>query len=210
VLETSGLDSRVIAPDVDRREEVLTGLQVTVASTLGAFAWNCGMVLVDHGWVRLVGSGLGSVSGLHAAILNDAPNGARFEGIVVAYDVLGGRFAIHGRGLSDVEPEEIVYWGPDTLDWSPLGFGHSAFVDFVVSERLAGFYGDLRWHGWERDSLATEPDHGLGAYPPPWTVEGKGPGVSRRPVPIEELVASAEDFAVQMSSLGNPERFRIQ
>jgi hypothetical protein len=128
LFEASSLDVRVIAPSDPQRQEVLSALQVTVASMLGALAWNSAMVLIDHGWVRLVGAGAGSVGGLHVETLNDPSSALQFEGVLAAYDVLGGRFAIHGGGFSAAQPGEVVYWAPDTLEWSPLGLGHSALA----------------------------------------------------------------------------------
>jgi hypothetical protein len=210
LFEASSLDVRVIAPSDPQRQEVLSALQVTVASMLGALAWNSAMVLIDHGWVRLVGAGAGSVGGLHVETLNDPSSALQFEGVLAAYDVLGGRFAIHGGGFSAAQPGEVVYWAPDTLEWSPLGLGHSALVDFMLSERLAQFYEGLRWPGWEQDTHTIEPDQGLSAYPPPWSEEGKGTGVRRAAVPLAELVSHAEDVAAQFSALGNPNQFKIE
>lgn len=210
MFEASAHDVIVIPPDPDRRAAVVAELQVTVASTLGALAWNSAMVLVDHGWIRLIGAGLGSVPGLQVEVLDDPATGTRFEGVIAAYDVLGGRFAVHGSGREGVAPGEVLYWGPDTLDWTPLGMGHSALVDILLSDRLAEFARDLRWTGWEHDVEATGPEYGLAAYPPPWSVEGRGPGVSRRPVPMAELVAAAEDTAAQLRAAGDPARVRVR
>jgi hypothetical protein len=49
----------------------------------------------------------------------------------VAWDVMGGRFAINGGGL-DAEVGEVCYWGPDSLDWTGIGGGHFGFVGWAL------------------------------------------------------------------------------
>ena len=191
-------DVKVVEADEPSRTAALLATQVTTRSMLGAMAWNCGVVAIDHGWIRLVGAGVGKLQGLHPSRLNDIEGGAEFDGVIVAYDVLGGRFAIHGGGLGDVPPGEIIYWAPDSLAWESLGMGHSALVEYLLSEKLADFYADLRWAGWEGDSDAVALDHGLSAYPFPWTVEGRGPDVSRKAVPMAELIGIAEQAAGEL------------
>jgi len=43
---------------VERREAItaLIALQVTTHSTLGALAWETGGILLDHGWLRILGA----------------------------------------------------------------------------------------------------------------------------------------------------------
>jgi Protein of unknown function DUF2625 len=79
-------------------------LQVTARSFLGALALNCGGVLVDDGWVRLLGGGT-TVGGDDASGLPDLatanglgdPEPARCapSTLIVGFDVLGGTFAIN-------------------------------------------------------------------------------------------------------------------
>jgi hypothetical protein len=198
LVEHSDLDAVIAPTDLASRTRALLDVQVTTHSLLGAIAWNCGVIAIDHGWVRLLGGGVGGLRGVHVETLNDVPAGRTFQGVTVAFDVMGGRFAIHGGGLEEVPLGEVVYWAPDSLSWMPLELSHSAFVQFLFSDRLAAFYQDLRWPGWERDSEAVPLDRGLAAYPFPWSEEGQGPGVSRKPVPMAELVALAEEAADQL------------
>src|SRR5689334_13862830 len=86
------------APEATRADALLVA-QVTTRSALGALIWNCGAVAIDHGWVRVLGAGVGELAGAHPETLNDPEGDRTFDGVVVAYDVLGGRFAIHGGGL---------------------------------------------------------------------------------------------------------------
>ena len=124
----------------------------------------------------------------------------------VAWDALGGRFAVNGGGL-DAPPGAVCYWGPDTLDWTPIGGGHSAFVTWALSNSVAYFYSSLRWPGWEGEIDALAPDQGLSLWPPPFTAEGRDPAqVSHRAVPITELHGAYADLAQQLSETP-PARF---
>lgn len=202
LFEASPLDVKVLEADDETRARALLAAQMTTHSMLGALVWNCAAVAIDHGWIRLVGAGVGELEGAHLERLNDPEGDRAFDGVVVAYDVLGGRFAIHGSGL-DVPPGEVVYWAPDSLAWEAIGRGHSAMVEFLLSDGLADFYAGLRWPGWEADTEAVAIDRGLTAYPFAWSAEGKGPDVSRRPAPMAEVVGVAEHVANQLR--GHPD-----
>ena len=45
-----------VLPPSNVRDRVLHDLQVTTRSTLGAIAYETGGILVDHGWLRFLGS----------------------------------------------------------------------------------------------------------------------------------------------------------
>ena len=178
-----------------RRSEALEALQVTSRSYLGALASEVGGLLVDHGWLRVLGAGAAGLPGLHEANELGAGSPPVLE---VAWDALGGRFAVNGGGL-DAPPGVVCYWGPDTLDWQPIGGGHSAFVAWALSEELASFYASLRWPGWEAEIEPLDPGHGLALWPPPFTEEGRDPAtVSRRAVPLTELHGLYADLARQL------------
>ncbi len=129
----------------------------------------------------------------------------------MAYDVLGGVFAVDGGGLG-VAPGEVCYRGPDTLQWISLGAGHGRFVQAALSGALGDFYADLRWPGWDREVSALGADRGLSVYPPPFTAQGRDPGAaSRRSVPFDELIAFYDDMAAQIANVdsGAEVSFRI-
>ena len=197
LLSTSPFQPEVIPTSAAQREASLHDLQVTVHSVMGALVWNCGLIAIDHGWVRLLGAGLDSIDGLHVEKLADVNTAREFEGIVAAQDVMGGLFVVHGGGL-EADAGEVVYWAPDTLDWIRLGMGHAELVAFLLSDRLSMFYDDLRWDGWEASVSELTFDQGIGAYPFPWAEEGNEAGVTRSAVPMSELVAFTFDAAMQL------------
>lgn len=197
----------VLPCDLSRRDVALEALQVSTGSYLGALVGECGALLVDHGWLRVLGAGAGGLPGVHEAnVLAGRPPPL----LEVAWDALGGRFAINGGGL-DAPPGEVCYWGPDTLDWTPIGGGHSAFVTWALSDALADFYESLRWPGWEREIEALSPDLGLSLVPPPFTVEGRDPAhVSRSAVPITELHSVYADLAQQLKEIPHDSAFELK
>src|SRR3954468_15942007 len=86
-------DARVLAGDRRRGEEALRLLQVTPRSALGAIAIETGGLLVDHGWVRVLGGdGLVRWNALGGA---DAVEPLE-DALVVAYDAIGGFYALNG------------------------------------------------------------------------------------------------------------------
>lgn len=196
---------RVIEVSFEVGLGVLHRLQVTASSVLGALALNCGGVIVDYGWFRLLGGGGQGLPDLATAngLSDDAVDvAAPPESLLVGFDVLGGCFAIDGGGLG-VSPGEVCYFGPDSLRWDGLGGGHSDFVRATLEGALAETFAPLRWPGWEREIAALGADTGLSLYPPPFSEEGKDIGrVSRRPVPIAELLALYQDVAAQFSRPG--------
>ena len=187
---------------VDRADGLaaLYSLQVTARSGLGALALNCGGLIVDHGWLRVLGGGSGalpdlaSINGLLDPRQQVEPRGA----MVVAFDVLGGRFAIDTGGLG-IAPGEVCYFGPDTLSWEGLGAGHFDFVLACLSNWLPDTFASLRWDGWQQEVEHLRHDVGLSLVPPPWTAQGKDISqADRRPVPLAELHGLYEDIARQL------------
>jgi len=47
----------VLPPSSPQREEALFETQVTSRSPLGAIVYDSGGLLIDHGWIRILGSG---------------------------------------------------------------------------------------------------------------------------------------------------------
>lgn len=143
---------QLLPPSADNAR-VLFALQVTTRSTLGAIAYETGGLLIDHGWLRVLGSGHRQLS-RNLADWNDG----RGQGyLLVADDAVGGFFAINGGGLGD-DVGAMYYWAPDTLQWEPLEIGYSDFLGWALSERIADFYDGLRWTSWQDDLQALSAD----------------------------------------------------
>jgi hypothetical protein len=200
--------AELVPGDPAAGEQTLVLLQVTVRSFLGALALHTGGLLVDHGWLRILGGGQGP---LNLCIANgvDRPPDESPGQVLVAFDVLGGKFAINGGALPG-SPGEVAYFAPDDLAWLPLEMKFSEFVLWSLTDRLAMFYEHLRWPGWEAEIASLPLDQGLSLVPPPFTTEGRDLSkVSRRPIPIVELMSYWEDVAQQLKDVPNGGRFRV-
>ena len=189
VLETTGR----------RGAEVLLALQVTTRSAMGAIAFETGGLIVDHGWLRLLGSGglrmegdLARWNGLTPRPLIEAFDGA----MIVAHDVLGGFFALDAGALGPGKAGTF-YLAPDTLEWEDVGFGYSGLVQWALGGDLAKFYADFRWAGWEADLKSLSPDRGFNFAPPLFTEAESTTARTRTEIAMPELLKLNLSFADQ-------------
>jgi len=202
---------RVVEADREAAADCLYRLQVTVGSVLGALAFNTGGVFIDHGWLRLLGSGGAGLADVATTneLRDPADAVAPPSYLVIGHDIVGGRFAVNGGALPG-DPGEVHYWGPDTLQWQPLGLGHAGLVEWALSGGTAEFYASLRWSGWEAEAEQVAGDQGVALYPPPFTREGQDPAkVSRSVVPWPEIVGAYDEFSRQVAELAPGAQFRI-
>lgn len=176
-------------------ERAVSTLQRGVDDPLGAVAFNAEGILVDRGWLRVLGAGgVRMREGL--VEWNQKPLLARAT--LVAHDVLGGVFALDHGGLG-AGANNAFYFSPDSLTWEDMGFGYAGLIEFLLTGDLDGFYGSYRWPHWNIDVAALSPDQGLHSYPPLWTKEGKDPAQNtRRPVSMTELVSVQFEYARQL------------
>lgn len=181
----------------DARRACLEGLQVTTRSTLGALAYETGGVLVDHGWLRIFGSGHPKLSRALGAY-NKALGIDVGECLFVADDAVGGVFAIDAGPLGD--PGKVHYFAPDTLAWESTEIGHSAWIDWAFTGDLAKFYEAARWPGWEKEVAALTGEQSISIWPGLWTEEGQDPAkASRKAVAATELWALYQKFARELA-----------
>ncbi|RII14807.1 hypothetical protein DSC45_20850 [Streptomyces sp. YIM 130001] len=200
---------RVLPADSGESRRSLVQLQVTARSVLGALAWNCGGLLVDDGWVRVygggsrAGAGLASLAQVNGFPADFDPHWRPAAGLVVGHDVVGGVFALNGPDPAAAgrpgAPGQMTYFAPETLAWEAMGLSHSQWVTWLLSGRLDTFYDGLRWPGWRRDAGALGLSQGISVYPFLWSDEAHADlaATSRRPVPMSEVIAVAEEFARQ-------------
>lgn len=185
-------------------EATLFALQVTTRSPMGTIAYRSGGIVIDHGWLRILGAGGGRIghwlrewNSLGGAPALDPP----LEGaMVVAYDVLGGFFALNG-GAWPGALGSVHYLAPDTYEPQDIGVGYSGLIEFALSDRLDRFYGDLRWPGWEEEVAAVGPDAVIHVYPPLGTEQLPLADRSRRPIPAREAWSWFWLFGAQVRDL---------
>ena len=173
-------------------QRVLEHLQVSTRSPMGAVAFHTGGIVIDHGWLRVLGSGSPQVP-RSLDSWNELHGGRRCaEGLLVADDVLGGFFCWFDRTRT------IHYLAPDTLEWEDLGLGYTDWLHWCFSDRPAVFYDAMRWQGWQAEVGQLDGTHGLHVWPPLFS---KGSAIgerSRKPVPVDELWSLTLDFRRQL------------
>jgi hypothetical protein len=153
------------------RSDALVGTQVTTRSPLGAIIYETGGILVDNGWIRILGSGNPRLPrslpdwnlGRTTEMIGEYPNF-----LLIADDVLGGFFATNGGALGE-DRGNVYYFAPDTLEWESLERGYTEFIDFCLNRNLQRYYGDYRWNGWETEVSALAGDMAFSIYPPLFT-----------------------------------------
>ena len=152
--------------------ESLHRLQVTTRSRMGALALHTGGLLVDHGWLRVLGG--------------------RFE-------VNGPEPATVGR---PGRPGEVCYFGPDTLTWESLDAGHSDWLSWIAADGTTEFYRSLRWPGWRTETHGLPLTHGITVYPFLWSQEAHHDlsATTRSPAPISELFSLQNEFGARFAA----------
>ncbi|RPD50209.1 DUF2625 domain-containing protein [Hymenobacter sediminis] len=187
---------QILPKDQTQADSVLQAVQVTTRSPMGAIIYETGGLLVDHGWLRILGSG--------SVLLNRnlaAWNHGRQDGfLLVADDVLGGFFAINGGAFGTETLGKVYYFAPDTLRWENTDMTYSEFLIFSFSGDLKKFYEGLRWATWEQDVKLLDGTQGFSCYPYLFTKEGKDMRkLSRRPVPLAELWTLNNQFRQELN-----------
>jgi hypothetical protein len=180
----------VLPVEREQGERTLVSIQVTTRSPMGTIAYRTGGLLVDHGWVRVLGSG-------HPRLPKDLagwnfPDGnparARLPGaFLVADDVLGGFFALNGGALNGPRMN-VFYFAPDALRWEDTHHGYTEFLDFLFSGDLEKFYSGQRWRDWRQAVEALAGDRVFDFYPmlSAWS-DGGIESRSRKTAPIAEV-----------------------
>jgi hypothetical protein len=193
-------DCRVLGPDMQGIQETMRVLELTPRSLLGAFVTHCGGLLLEGGWLRILGAGGPRIR--YGLLAWNTPSEG-FEpldrAIVVAHDAVGGFFAINGGGLGDIGAGNVYYLAPDTLEWQDLGLSYTTWLQWMITTELEGFYERLRWPGWEAHMLQLNADQGISVWPPLFAA---GPSLgerSRRVVSAYELWAVLSPLRRQMT-----------
>jgi hypothetical protein len=164
----------VLPFDSVKAQETLYNTQVSTYSTLGAVIYNSGGIMIDNGWIRILGSGNvklnRSVSewnkGKTIKEYGDKP-----AYLLVADDAAGGFFAIN-YGAFGKDLKNIYYLAPNSLNWEPLSLGYSEFILFCIEGDLSTFYKGLRWSTWSQFIADLDGNKSYSFRPYLWTNEG--------------------------------------
>jgi hypothetical protein len=171
------------------------------AASRGAF--HTGGLLIDHGWLRVLGAGCPRLPRAIDA-WNGLPGDARrlSDGLLVADDAVGGFFAWFN------EPRTIHYLSPDTFHWEDLDLGYTDWLAAMLGHHLAKFYDGLRWPGWSAEVQQLDGASALHIWSPLAMAGPDISGRSRKAVSVEELWRIALDLERQLRDL--PEGAQVQ
>ncbi|WP_420320364.1 DUF2625 domain-containing protein [Flagellimonas sp.] len=176
--------------------------QVTTRSPMGAIIFETGGILVDNGWIRILGSGNESLN----RSLPSWNKGRTFTEfgeqpsiLLIADDAVGGFFGINGGALGN-DLGTVYYFAPDTLSWEPMDFGYSDFVWWTFTGNLSEFYSNLRWTNWEKDLKEINGNQAISFYPFLWVKHDNIDELSRKPVPVSEIWSLHQDLAKQLDN----------
>jgi len=181
----------VLPKDNKKADSALFQTQVTTRSPMGAIIYETGGILVDNGWIRILGSGSPKLD----RSLMEWNKGKTFTKsgetpsfLLIADDVIGGFFAINAGGIATDKIGKVFYFAPDSLSWESLDFGYTDFLTFCFVGDLKKFYEGFRWKDWKKEIIHITGNQGISCVPFLWTKEGKDINkVHRRTIPIQEL-----------------------
>lgn len=192
----------ILPCDKQKAEEALVHTQVTTRSLMGAIVYETGGLLIDNGWIRILGAGGGRMK----RSLPEWNKRKTFNEygeippyLLIADDAIGGFYALNG-GFLGKDGGNIYYFAPDSLQWEPMNMGYSQFLLFCFETDMNQFYEGFRWNGWEDDIRNLHPDYSYNFFPFLWTKEGKDiNNVSRKVISVEEVY----DFNMEMKNTIN-------
>lgn len=180
----------VLELDSANAKNALFNIQVSTYSTLGAVIYNTGGIMIDNGWLRILGSGSKRLSrsvpewnkGKTIKEFGDKP-----AYLLVADDAAGGFFAIN-YGAFGKDLKNVYYLAPNSLKWESLGAGYSEFILFCFDSDLSKFYEGLRWSTWNQFIANLDGNKSYSFRPYLWSDEGKDiEKCTRKLVPTEDL-----------------------
>ncbi|WP_343616820.1 DUF2625 domain-containing protein [Flavobacterium sp.] len=179
----------ILPTDVQKAEEALYQTQVTTRSPMGAIIYMTGGILIDNGWIRILGSG-------NEKLKRTLPNwnlnktfkdfGEQPSFLLIADDAIGGFFALNGGKLGN-DLGKVYYFAPDTLEFEPLDVTYTDFLLFCFNNDLEKFYEGYKWKNWKQDVSKLNGDQVFNFIPFLWSEEGEDiEKASRKEISIEE------------------------
>ncbi|MGN6394626.1 MAG: DUF2625 domain-containing protein [Mucilaginibacter sp.] len=181
----------ILPADKERAKTALYQTQVTTRSPMGAVIYLTGGILIENGWIRVLGSGNPKLN----RTLPEWNKGKSFKEfgeapkfLLVADDAIGGFFAINGGEFGNEDLGKIYYLAPDDLKWEPLKLTYTDFLNICFSVNIEQFYSGLLWKSYKDDIKSLSGNESFFIYPYPWTKEGKDVNKdSRKVIPVQEL-----------------------
>ncbi len=179
----------ILAVDDAKAKEALYKTQVSTRSPMGAIIFSTGGILVDNGWIRILGSG-------NEKLNRSLPDwnvekfteefGENPRLLLIADDALGGFFILNGGDLGS-DLGNIYYFAPDNLEYESLDITYSEFLSFCFNNDLDEFYRNQRWNNWQAEVSKLDGNSVFNFIPFLWSKEGKDINKnSRKEISVEE------------------------
>ncbi len=165
----------ILAVDTAKAKSALYETQVTTRSPMGAIVYETGGILIDDGWIRILGSGSNRLNrslpewNIEKTLIDSTETSGFY---LIADDAIGGFFIMNG-GFFGKDIGKIYYFSPDNLEFEPMDWSYSDFLSFCFNNDLNKFYEGYRWKGWRNEVAALPGDKVYNFVPPLWTKEGK-------------------------------------
>src|SRR5690348_15169228 len=122
----------ILPVDTTRAKDALYKIQVTTRSPMGAVVYMTGGLLIDNGWIRILGSGSEKLN----RALPDWNKGKSFKEfgdaptfLLIADDAIGGFYLLNGGGLGK-DLGKVYYFSTDDLEYEPLDITYTEFLQF--------------------------------------------------------------------------------
>ena len=179
----------ILPVDTAKARDALYKTQVTTRSPMGAVVYMTGGLLIDNGWIRILGSGSVKLN----RTLPEWNMGKTFKDfgqptpyLLIADDAIGGYFLLNGGGLGK-DVGKIYYFSPDNLEYEQLDLTYTDFLNFCFNNNLEEFYKGYRWANWKEEVSKLSGDKVFNFFPYLLTKEAKDINkISRKAVPVEE------------------------
>ncbi|WP_341227118.1 DUF2625 domain-containing protein [uncultured Arcticibacterium sp.] len=180
----------VLERDSSQASLALYRTQVSTHSLMGGVIYETGGILVDKGWLRILGSGSEKLQ----RNLPEWNKGKSFqeygEGmtyVLIADDAAGGFYAMNGGEFGQEDLGKIFYFAPDHLKWESLGIGYSEFIFWAFTGDVTDFYKGLKWNDWEEEIKSMGADKSMSFTPFLWSEFTDLEKLERKPVSVEEI-----------------------
>jgi len=182
----------ILKADPSKAIDALYKTQVSTRSPMGSIIYNTGGILIDNGWIRILGSGNQKLN----RTLPDWNKGKSFSEygeqpkfLLIADDVIGGFFILNGGEFGE-DLGKIFYFSPESLEYEPLGINYSEFLQFCFNTNLEDFYQNKRWKDWKNEVSILDGNKMFSFQPYLWSKEAKGiediNKIRRKEIPVEE------------------------
>jgi hypothetical protein len=190
LLIDSAMNKVIVLPsDIQQARNAIYTLQMPAKTPIGTIVFKTGGLLINNGWIRILGSGSNELNRTLAAwnkgkTVQEIASEHSF--LLIADDVIGGFFAINGGALGK-DINKVYYLSPDNLVWEPLKMNYVDFLLFCFNGDLDYFYKDLMWGTFKKDISKVNGNNVFNFMPPLWSTEGKNIEKNERSViPVNE------------------------